>query len=105
MIVESIQGDRARLERRIADAGYRLIDPIGPNQGIALLSHPEFALCADSMAALSMVHTLKKSLEGASRYFGTVVGTFEFGRILKSTMMERKRKRPSRRSLMGLVLG
>ena len=50
VIVESIQGDKARLERRIADAGFRLIDPIGQDQGVALVSHPEFARCDGPMA-------------------------------------------------------
>ena len=82
VIVESIQGDKARLERRIADAGFRLIDPIGQDQGVALVSHPEFARC-DGPMALSMVCDLKEWLAIASQYAGRPVGKFEFRRVLR----------------------
>jgi hypothetical protein len=83
VIVESIEGDRARIERRIAGAGFTLITPMGPDQGVALLAHPTFARGVDPTEALTMVRILKRSLDITAQYVRHPVGTFEFRRALR----------------------
>ena len=80
VIVESIEGDRARIERRITGAGFTLITPMGLDQGVALLAYPTFG---DPTEALTMVRILKRSLESTAQYVRHPVGTFEFRRALR----------------------